>query len=130
MKHNSPVNFKLIHFQLWTKGLSKSPNSETFVCSGENLPNSSCHSPKHKSVFLQILHHSQCHEIKLICTILAQTLYTLVKSSPLKCKFLRLSSTRDKIRQIPYVNFETSSQFLFRFFITLQCHCNNSTVNF
>ena len=60
-----------------------------------------------------------CHEIQLLCTFLAQT---SVKSSPLKCIFLRLSSSRVKIHQIPYVNFEATSQFLFRFFIILQCH--------
>ena len=60
-----------------------------------------------------------CHEIQLLCTFLAQT---SVKSSPLKCIFLRLSSSRVKIHQIPYVNFEATSQFLFRFFIIPQCH--------
>ena len=35
--------------QFWVK---------TFKCSGENLPNSSCYFPNHKSFFLQILHHS------------------------------------------------------------------------
>ena len=58
MTHKSPVNFKLIHFVLWIKGPNKSPNFDTFVCSGENEPNSSCHFPNHKSLFLQILHHS------------------------------------------------------------------------
>ena len=29
MTHNSPVNFKLIHFQLWTKESHESPNFET-----------------------------------------------------------------------------------------------------
>ena len=58
MAHNSPVNFKLIYFQLWTKESHQSPNFETFKCSGENLPNSSCYFPNHKLVFLQILHHS------------------------------------------------------------------------
>ena len=58
MRHNSTVNFSLIHFLLWTKGSHQSSNSDTFNCSGENLPNSSCHFPNHKSVFLQILHHS------------------------------------------------------------------------
>ena len=33
-----------------------------------------------------------------------------------------LSSSWVKIHQIPYVNLETASQFLFRFFIILQCH--------
>ena len=51
-----PVNFKLIHFLLWIKGSFQSPNFETFDCSGENLPNSSCHFPNYKSVFLQIFH--------------------------------------------------------------------------
>ena len=56
--HNSPVSFKLIHFLLCIKGSNESPNFENFMCSGENLPNSSCHFPNHKSVFLQILHHT------------------------------------------------------------------------
>ena len=58
MTHNYSVNFKLIHFLLWTKGSHQSPNFDTFKCSGENFPNSSCHFSNHKSVFFQILHHS------------------------------------------------------------------------
>ena len=58
MTHNSSVNFKLIHILLWIKGSQQSPNFETFKCSGEILSYSSCHFPNHKSVFLQILHHS------------------------------------------------------------------------
>ena len=58
MTHNSSVNFKLINFLFLTKGSHQSPNFETFECSGENLPNSSCHFPNRKSVFLQILYHS------------------------------------------------------------------------
>ena len=42
MTHNSPVSFKLINFQLQTKGCHQGLNLETFKCSGENLPNSSC----------------------------------------------------------------------------------------
>ena len=57
MTHNSSVDFKLILFLLWIKGSHQYPNFETFNCSGENLPYSSCHFPNHKSVFLQILHH-------------------------------------------------------------------------
>ena len=58
MTHNSSVNFKLIHFLLWIKGSYQSPNFETFQCFGKNLQNSSCHFPNHKSVLLQVLHHS------------------------------------------------------------------------
>ena len=42
MIHNSPVNFKLIQFLPCMKVPHKSPNFETFKCSGENLSNSSC----------------------------------------------------------------------------------------
>ena len=58
MTHNFSVIFKRIYFLLWTKGSHQSSNFDTFECSGENLPNSSCHFPSNKSVFLQILHHS------------------------------------------------------------------------
>ena len=58
MTHNSSVNFKVIHFLLWAKGSHQSSNFDTFECSGQNLPNSSCHFPSNKSVFLQILHYS------------------------------------------------------------------------
>ena len=58
MTYNSPTIFKLKHFQLWTKQSHQSPHFETYKCSGENFPNSSCYFPNHKSVFLQILHHS------------------------------------------------------------------------
>ena len=56
MTCNSPVNFKLIHIVLWIKGSHQSPNFNAFECSGENLPNFSCHFWKHKSIFFQISH--------------------------------------------------------------------------
>ena len=84
MTHNSSVNFKLIHFLLWTKGSNESSNFETSECYGENLPNSSCHFLNHKLVFLQILHHSSVPwKIRPICTFLSQTLNTLVKRGPI-----------------------------------------------
>ena len=58
MTHKSSVNFKVIHFLLWPKGSHQSSNFDTFECSSENLPDSSCHFPSNKSVFLKILHHS------------------------------------------------------------------------
>ena len=67
------------------------------------------------SIFSAIKHNSS-----VLC--LAQRLYNLVKSSPLKCKFLRFSSAQVTIRQILHVNSELRSQFLFKFFIILHCH--------
>ena len=57
MNHNSFVNYKLIHFLLWTKRSHQSSNFDTFESSGENLQNSSCDFRSNKSVFLQILHY-------------------------------------------------------------------------
>ena len=120
MTHNSFVNFKLLNFLLWTKGSHQSSNFDTLECSGENLLNSSCHFPSNKSVFLQILHHSSMSwKITLLCTFLTQTIYTLLKRIPLKWKCLRLSSARIKICQIPYINFETTSWILSKFFIPI-----------
>ena len=44
----------------------------------------------------------QFHETKF-CTFLTQAIYTLLKRSSFKWNFLRLSSTRVKICQIPYI---------------------------
>ena len=41
--------------------------------------------------------------------------------SKLKCKFLRHFSAWVKVRQISQVNFETTSQFLFKFCIIHEC---------
>ena len=121
--HNSPLNFKLIHFLLSIKRSNESPNFKNFVCYGENSPNSSYDFPNHKSVFFSnFASHSSVMKYSSSVISLAQTFYTFVKSSPLRCKYLRLSSSRVEICQIPYVTFEMSSQFLFRFFIILQCH--------
>ena len=62
------------------------------------------------------------NQTSLLSTFLAQTLYTMVKSSPLKCKFSRFSSAQLKIYQITHVNFELTSQFLFKFCIILHSH--------
>ena len=53
---------------------------------------------------------------------LTQKIYTLLKRSPLKGTFLRISSAQVKICQIPHVNFETATRFLSKFGITLQYH--------
>ena len=69
---------------------------------------------------------SICSVIKHNFSILflAQALYAMVKSVLLKCKVLGFLSAWVKICQIPHVNFELASQFLFRFCIIL--HCNDT----
>ena len=59
---------------------------------------------------------------EILCTFLAQRIYTWVKRSPLKLKVLRLSSARFKFCQIPYANFETTSRFCSKFYIPFHFH--------
>ena len=101
-------------FLFWTKGSQQSPGFDTSKCSGENLPNSSCHFPKHKSLFLQILHDSSVSWQTTPLYFLGQTLYTLRERDQLKCKLLRLLSARIKIRRI-LVIFEIKNRFFFKF---------------
>ena len=55
-------------------------------------------------------------------TFLAQTIYTWLKTRPLKWKFLRLSSAQVKICEISSVNFEATRRFLSKFCISFQVH--------
>ena len=55
--HTCYVNFKLVHFLIWIKGSHQSSNFD-IEGFGENLPNSLRHFLNHKSVFLEVLHHS------------------------------------------------------------------------
>ena len=41
---------------------------------------------------------------------------------PIKVQIFRLSTARMKINQIPYVIFQATSQFMFKFCNTRQCH--------
>ena len=72
------------------KGPNKSPDFGTFICSGRNLRNSSCHFPNNMSVFLRTLHHSSVSWKITHLQFLGQTLYTLHERDQPKCKFLRL----------------------------------------
>ena len=64
----------------------------------------------------------QFHERFFLCSFLVQTICTLLNRSPLKYRLLRLSSAWAKFCQIPYANFETTSQFLSKFCIFFQFH--------
>ena len=112
MTHNSFVNFKLIHFLLWTKGLHQISNFDTFKSSGGNFPNFSCHFSNHNSVFLQTLHHLLVSWKITPLYFFSSNIIYLVTRNPLKCKVFRLLRARVKTRQIPHVNFKTTSQFL------------------
>ena len=120
MTQNSPVKLKLIHILLWIKGSHQVPIFRlsnilwwkfakflmSFLKAQFSFPSNVA------SVFTAIKHNSPI-------LYLAQTLYTLLKKSPLKCKFMRFSSAWVKIS---HVNFELISQLLFKFCIIRHCH--------
>ena len=94
-----------------------------FECSSQNLSNFLCQFWNNKSIPPQVLYPSSVSWKTIPLYFLAQTIYTLLKRNPLNWKPLRLLSAHQvKICQIPYVNFETASQFLYKFCIPLQCH--------
>ena len=95
---------------------------EIFECSGQILSNSLCQFWNEESIRLQILYPSSVSWKTAPLYFFSSTIYTLLKRSPLKWKFWRLTSAQVKIYQIPYVNFETTSRFLSKFCIPLQFH--------
>ena len=120
MTYNSPVNFKVIPFLLWTKESHQSSNFDIFKCSGEYLPNFSIFFKPQVSFSSKFAYLFSFMKDNSSVLFLAQTTYTLLKRRLLKWRFLRLSNAQVKICQISYVNLETASRFLSKFCIPLQ----------
>ena len=118
MTHNSFVNFKVIPFLLRTKGSHQSLNFDTSKCSGENLPNSSCHFWNHKPVFLQNLHNSSVSWKITPLYFCSSNIMYFGHKKPIKT-FL---SVWVKNCEVPHVNLKTASQFLFNLCIILHCY--------
>ena len=117
MTHNSPVNFKLIHFPLWIKGSHQSPNFGTFECSGKNLPNSSCHFWKLKSVFLQILHQYLVPlNIIPLYFVISNIIY-FGQRQPFKGQIFEIFECSGENLLNSSCQFELTCQFLFNFCI-------------
>ena len=101
-----------------------------FECSGQNLSNFLCQFWNDKSIPPQVLYSSSVSWKTIPLYFLAQTIYTLLKRSPVKWKFLRLSSARVKFCLTTYANFETTSRFLSKFFTPFSFMKDNSSVLF
>ena len=82
----------------------------------------SCRFPKHNSVFFQSFHHSSLLWHKTPLLILRSYIFYFGQNDPIKVPVSRLSTGLVKNYQIPQVIFQTKSQSLFKFCITLQCH--------
>ena len=110
-----------MHFLLWTKGSHQISNFENFKCSGENVPNSSCHFPNYKSVFLQTLHHSSVScKITSLHFFRSNVIY-FAQTEPMKVQILETYECSGQSSPNS-CSFETTNQFFFKFCITLQCH--------
>ena len=93
----------------------------TFKCSSENSSNSSCQFWNDRSIPLQILHHSSLLWHITSLWILSSHFSYFGLKDPINMPILRLSIALVKICHI-HVIFQTTSQFFFKFRITLQCH--------
>ena len=92
---------------------------ETFDCSGQNLSNSLCPFWKNNSIHLQILYPSSVSwKIAPLYFFNSNNIYFPQKEL-IKVKNFETFERSGKICQIPYVNLETSSQFLSKFRISL-----------
>ena len=69
---------------------------ETFECLNQNSPNS-CHLWNNKYIFLKIWHHSSVPWDIILCTVLAEILYTFNKRSLWKYKFGQVSLEQSKV---------------------------------
>ena len=94
--HTSSLSFQLMHFLLWRTGSHQSHNFHTFNCSGEILPNFSCHFPDHKSVSLQILHNSSMSwKITLLHFFRSSVIY-FVRKGPVKVQIFETFECSDQ----------------------------------
>ena len=85
--------------------------------SGENLLNSSCHFPNHKSIIYQILLDSCVMKYTTLYFFRSNVVY-FAQKGPMKVQIFRLFSAQIKIHQI-LVIFETKNKFHFKFCTTL-----------
>ena len=130
MTQNSSVNFKLIHFLLWTKGSHQNPNFDTFKCSCKNLPNFSRHFSNHKSVFLQNLRNSSVSRKITPLYFCSSNIIYFCHKEPIKTNFLDFRVLRSKfvkfLMSILKRQFSSSSICVSFFIVMTQ----NSPVNF
>ena len=120
MTRNSS-EFSSWNFTLWTEITHQSTNFQIFECFNENSPNSSCQFWNHKvevySIFASLLSVMKYNSSVFFYL---KPIY-FGQKEPVEVKFSDFSGWV-KIQQIPYVMFETTSQFFIKLCITFQCH--------
>ena len=109
MRNNSSVLFRMKLYVLLAKVIHQSANS----------PNSSCHFWNQESVFLQTLNHSWVSWDKTLLYFFIKLFICFGQKEISKVQIFRLWTARMKINQIPYVIFQVTGQFSFKFCITV-----------
>ena len=111
----------LWNFLAETKRTHQSTVFQTFQCSNESSPNSSRYFWNHKvmvySNFASVFSVMRDNSVFLLlkpCIVWAKRAHWK--------EIFSLLSSWVKIHQIPHVRFETTSQFFFKLYITLQCY--------
>ena len=100
-------------------GQKKPIKVQIFECFNESSPNSSCQFLNHKVKVYS--NFASMVSVMPPLFFLSQTFIFWTKRAH-RIEIFRLLSGWVKIHQIPHVIFETTSQFFFKLFITLQCH--------
>ena len=104
---------------------------ETFECSGQNLSNSSYQFWNDKSIPPQILYHSSLSWHISPLWILSSYFLSFGLKDPIKMTSFKTFNSSGE--NLPYSSCHfpiTTSQFFFKFCITLQCRKDNSSVLF
>ena len=120
--HSEIQNWLIIFKKMRSKKKKKKKNAvlsfSTEICHVMSFLKAQVIFPSNFTSILSTIKH------KSSVLFIAQTLYTLVKSSPLKYKFLRFLSARVKICQILHVNFEmtVNSYSIFAPFFIVMTH--------
>ena len=122
MTNNSSVNFKFIPFYFGQKDPIKVLILTLSSALVKNCQISHAFFQTTDQSFFKICVTPQCHDRQLLCTFVAETIYTFVTRSQLKQNnFLDFSRAPVKICEV-HVNFKTTSQFLLNFCVALHCH--------
>ena len=122
MKDNSSVLFSSSNIYFAQKEPIKVKLFEMFECSGQNLSNSLRQFWNGKSFPLQMLYPYLISWKKTPLYFFSSNNIYFAQKEHIKMKVFETSSARVKICEIPHVNFEMTSQFLFKICVILQCH--------
>ena len=128
--HNSSVSWKITPVYFCSSNniylAQKKPINakifDTFECSGQNLSNSLCQFWNHNLIPLWILrYHLLSWHVTPLWILGSYFFYSGLKD-PINIPVLRLPNAQLKIRHVPHLIFQTTSQFFLKFCIALQCY--------